>query len=387
LARFFNASVLVFAVVIALVVTWIASGVLSREEPQPVVQRERAPTSVAAGWSEAERIERILSLYGDLEPQQVVTVRARTNGIVEEVAVQRGSFVNPGDRLAQLSLDDRPARLARAEAELATAERDFDAAVELLERGTGTRAAEQAARSRFEAARSALVAIEQEIENTELTAPIEGTVNRIIADVGTVVTVGGEMIEIVDNDPLIGVVQVPQYAVARLTIGGPARVEIAGREVREGVIRFIAPIADAATRTFRVEIEVANPDRDLPAGLSVSVRIPTEEVIAHKVSPALATLDEEGQVGLQAVDENDRVVFYPVEIVRAEAGGVWVSGLPERVRLITIREGPVSEGQQVLVRESPGRFGLAPLAAEEDAPEVPETTLGAEEIPAGGVVQ
>jgi multidrug efflux system membrane fusion protein len=303
------------------------------------------------------------------------------------VDVQRGSFVASGDRLARLSLDDRPARLARAEAELATAERDFDAAVELLERGTGTRAAEQTARSRFEAARSALVAIQQEIENTQLAAPIEGTVNRIIADVGTVVTVGGEMIEIVDNDPLIGVVQVPQYAVARLSLGGLARVEIAGREVREGVIRFIAPIADAATRTFRVEIEVANPDRDLPAGLSVSVRIPTEEVIAHKVSPALATLDEQGQVGLQAVDEDDRVVFYPVEIVRAEAGGVWVSGLPERVRLITIREGPVSEGQQVLVRESPGRFGLAPLAADQDASEVPETTLGVQEIPAGGVIQ
>jgi len=386
LARFFNASVLVFVLIVLLVGVWIGSGVLSREEAQPIEQAERRPTSVAAGWSEAEQIERILSLYGDLEPQQTVTVRARTGGIVEEVAVERGSFVEIGDRLVQLSLDDRQARLARAQAALATAQRDLDAAVELLDRGTGTRAAEQSARSDFEAARSALVAIEQEIENTEITAPIRGTVNEIIADVGTVVTVGGEVVEIVDNDPLVAVVQVPQYAVGRLTIGGPARVEIAGREVREGVIRFIAPVADAATRTFRVEIEVANPDRDLPAGLSVSVRIPTEEVTAHKVSPALATLDEEGEVGLQGVDEDNRVVFYPVEIVRAEAGGVWVSGLPERVRLITIREGSVSEGQQVLVRESPGRFGLAPLAGEERPSDAPETTLGpVQEIPAGEI--
>lgn len=388
MARFFNASVLVFVLIIALVVAWIGSGVLSREEAQPIVQQERGLTTVAAGWSEAERIERILSLYGDLEPQQTVIVRARTGGVVEEVAVQRGSFVAEGDLLAVLSPDDRPARLAQAEAALATAQRDLDAAVELLERGAGTQAAEQAARSRFEAARSALVAIQQEIENTEITAPIAGTVNEIIADVGTVVTVGGEVVEIVDNDPLVAVVQVPQYAVGRLTLGGPAQVEIAGREVRAGVIRFIAPVADAATRTFRVEIEVANPDRDLPAGLSVSVRIPTEEVVAHKVSPALATLDEEGDVGLQAVDEESRVVFYPVEIVRAEAGGVWVSGLPERVRLITIREGPVSEGQKVLVRENPGRFGLAPLAADERPRDAPETTLGpVQEIPARGVVQ
>jgi membrane fusion protein, multidrug efflux system len=384
LGRIFNPSVLVFVLIILLVGVWIGSGVVSREEAQPAPVRERALTSVAAGWSEAEEIERIISLYGDLEPQQIVVVRARAAGIVEEVAVGRGASVATGDTLALLSQDDRPARLARAEAELATAQRDFDAAQELLERGTGTRAAEQAARSRLEAARSELVAIQQEIDNTQVAAPIEGMVNRILADVGTVVTVGGEVVEIVDNDPLLAVVQIPQFAVARLSVGGPARVEIGGREPREGVIRFIAPVADAATRTFRVEIEVANPDMDLPAGLSVAVRIPTEVLRAHRVSPALATLDEEGRVGLQAVDDEGRVIFYPVEIVRAEAAGVWVSGLPERVRLITLREGPVSAGQQVAVSESPNRFGLAPVEGAVEAG--PATTLG-QDAPAGGVVQ
>lgn len=382
--RYFNPSVLVFVLIIVLVAAWIGSGVLSREEAQPPPAREQRLTSVAAGWSQAEEIERIISLYGDLEPQQIVAVRARIAGIVEEVSAPRGARVAPGDQLAVLSQDDRPARLARAEAELATAQRDFDAAVELLERGAGTRAAEQAARSRLEAARSALVAIQQEIENTIITAPIEGMVNRILADVGTVVTVGGEVIEIVDNDPLLAVVQVPQFAVARLRVGGSARVEIGGREPREGEIRFIAPLADAATRTFRVEIEVANPDMDLPAGLSVAVRIPTEVVRAHRVSPALATLDEQGQVGLQAVDEEGRVVFFPVDIVRAEAAGVWVTGLPEQVRLITLREGPVSAGQEVAVRDSPGRFGLGPVEGALEAG--PETTLG-QDVPAGGVVQ
>ncbi len=383
MSRFFNSSVLVFVAIIVLIVGWIGSGALTRDEVAPPAPPERKAPAVGAAWSEAQRIERILSLYGEVEPQQIAVVRARTSGIVEEVAVRRGAFVEAGDRLAQLSLDDRPARLARAEAELAAAQRDFDAAAELLERGTGTEAAERTARAQLEAARSALEAIEQELALTELTAPIAGIVNRIISDVGAVVTIGADVVEIIDNNPLIAVVQVPQYAIGRISVGGPARVSFTTENTREGVVRFVAPIADAATRTFRVEIEIDNPGRDLPSGLSVSVEIPTEEVLAHLVSPALATLDEAGNAGLQAVDEEGRVEFYPIEIVRAEARGVWVTGLPERVRLITIRQAPVSVGQQVAVRESPPGFGLTPPGPVDSAP---ETTVG-QEGPAGGVLQ
>ena len=102
---------LVFVGLIVLVVLWIGSGMITRE---PIVAPERPEAripTVAASWSEAEQVVRELVLYGDVEPTQVATIRARTDGIVEEV-VSQGTRVETGDMIAQLSSDDRQARLA-----------------------------------------------------------------------------------------------------------------------------------------------------------------------------------------------------------------------------------------------------------------------------------
>jgi multidrug efflux system membrane fusion protein len=50
---------------------------------------------------------------------------------------------------------------------------------------------------------------------------------------------------------------------------------------------------------------------------------------------------------VKGVDEDDLVVFHPVDIVRTERDGVWVSGLPERLRVITTGQGYVREGEPV----------------------------------------
>jgi len=70
-------------------------------------------------------------------------------------------------------------------------------------------------------------------------------------------------------------------------------------------IRFIATAADPATRTFRVELEVANPDRTLRDGVTAEVGFPTSSVPAHFVSPALLTLYDAGVVGVRIIGPAD----------------------------------------------------------------------------------
>ena len=362
MGRYLNATTFVFLVFIALVVVWIGSGMITREAIAPPERPEPAMPTVAASWSEAEEIVRELVLYGDVEPAQVATLRARTDGIVEKV-VSQGTRVESGDVLAQLSSDDREARLARSEAQLAAAERDYRAAEQLAERGVGPEAEAQARLAQLEAARAELRAIELEIGNTTLRAPISGAVNQVIAETGAYVSPGGEVLEIVDNDPLIAVVHVQQAQIPNVREGAAARVKFIGGDQKDGRVRFLSPIADAATRTFRVEIEIGNPDRELPAGLSAEVTIPFEAVPAHRVSAALGRLDEQGRIGLHILDEEDRIQFAPIEIIRARADGVWVSGLPERARIVTISQGTLRPGQQVQVQETPEEYLLGGAAA------------------------
>lgn len=354
-ARLFNATTLVFAAIVTIIVAWIGSGVLTRgPAPEPDTPAERVPT-VAASWSEAGPVTREISLYGDVEPNQIAMLRARTEGIVEEM-IASGARVSAGDAVGQLSTDDRQARLARARAQLASAQRDYDSAMDLVEGGFVSRSEAQTRLAELEAARADLRAIELEIDNTTLRAPIDGIVNRVESELGSYVTVGGEVLQIVDNNPLIAVVHIHQSAAPRLRTGMDTRVRFVGGGQREGTIRFIAPVADAATRTFRVEVEIDNSDGALPSGLSAEVVIPTDTVEAHRVSAALIRLDAQGRIGLQTVDDQDRIAFTPVEVIRARADGIWVTGLPERARIVTISQGMLNPGQAVNVRETPADY-------------------------------
>ena len=114
-----------------------------------------------------------------------------------------------------------------------------------------------------------------------------------------------------------------------------------------GRIRFIASTGDPATRTFRVELEIDNPDYRWPEGVTAEVRLPTQKVLAHLVSPAILTLSERGDIGVKVIEKGDTVSFRSVQIVEQDGEGVWLGGLPDEVTLIVVGQDFVRDGQRV----------------------------------------
>ncbi|QKT04448.1 efflux RND transporter periplasmic adaptor subunit [Ectothiorhodospiraceae bacterium 2226] len=347
------------AALLVLLVIWLASGVLTRQAPQPPEARAPLATLVAVETQEARPVQRRLTLQGDVEPDQVVRVRARTAGPVERWEARLGELVGAGDLLAHVAVDEREAQLRQAEAALRSAQSEYRAAQQLLAEGFVAEGELERREADLEGARAQVEAMRQEVEHTRVRAPIEGVLNARLAEVGDFVAVGGEVAEVVDNDPLVAVVRVPQHAVHRLRAGAAAEVRFVGGGTAEGTLRFVAVRADPATRTFRAEVEIPNPERALPSGISAEVTLLTGEAEAHKVSPAILSLDDAGRVGVRTVDEGQRVRFYPVEIVRAEVDGVWVSGLPRTAHIITVGHGFVSDGEQVRVEPQHAEAGAS----------------------------
>jgi multidrug efflux system membrane fusion protein len=112
---------------------------------------------------------------------------------------------------------------------------------------------------------------------------------------------------------------------------------------------------------------VPNPDGRFAAGASAELRVPFERALAHRIPASLLALNDAGVLGVKAIDAEAKVVFYPADVVRAEADAVWLAGLPERVRVITVGQGFVRAGDRV--RPVPEATGLpdGPLVAEEQA--------------------
>ena len=119
-------------------------------------------------------------------------------------------------------------------------------------------------------------------------------------------------------------------------------------EVVDGTVRYVSRVAEPKTRTYRIELEIPNPDYAIPAGMTTGLTLPLESVASHFISPSLLSLDEDGALGVKIVDSGDVVRFVPVTIVASEVGGLRVAGLPPEVTLITVGHAYVSPGETVI---------------------------------------
>ncbi len=299
--------------------------------------------------STAQPVVREVVVQGALEPLRTVRVRAETKGRVASVEVEKGSRVEGGRVLARLAMEDREARLREARARVRQREAELEAARALGARGMQAKTRVAEAEALWEAARAEEARVRLEIARTRIRAPFAGVVHARPVEVGDYLDRGDVVAEVVDDSRLLATGEVPQASAARVRVGMPARVRLLGGEVLEGTVRYRAPVGSDETRTFRVEIECPNPDRALAGGLSAELRIPVEAVQAHFVPLSLLVLGPEGGLGIKVVDEDDRVAFRPVEVVRTSARGAWVRGLGEQARIITVGQGFVQPGEIVRI--------------------------------------
>ncbi len=332
-----------------LLIGWMGSGfVLPSQEPQDTAaQTASRLVTVAVMPSTADDVTLVLTAEGQSIPDRATGIRAEAGGQITDVLVARGDFVTAGQEIGRIDAETTRAQFLQAQTSLDQATRDFDNAVALQVRGIATEDRVTQARAAKAAAEAAVVAAQEQLDNTIIRAPFAGRLNDLTLDVGEFVSNNDVVAEVVDNDPLTVVIQVPQVALSRIEKGQMAEVQFITGETRMGNVGFIGSNADQQTRTFRVEVQVENPDSVMPAGLSARVSIPTGQARGHFVSPAILSLGINGELGIKMVEEDDKVAFRPIEIVRAQPDGIWITGLSETADIITVGQGFVSAGDRV----------------------------------------
>jgi multidrug efflux system membrane fusion protein len=322
----------------------------------------RAGVAVVAVRSEAREIERAVRLRGRTEAARQVTVMAETSGRVVSEPLRRGASVEAGQTLCEIDAGTRPAavaearaRLAEAEARLAEAEINDRAARSLSEGGfasetrvAATAAAVRAAQAAVESARAGLASAETELGRTVISAPFAGLLETDTAELGSLLQPGAPCAEIVRLDPIRLVGFVPETEVARISPGAQAGARLATGEEIAGRVSFVSRAADEATRTFRVEVEVPNPDLAIRDGQTAEIVVGVEGEAAHLLPASALTLDDGGRLGVR-VAEGGTARFIPVTVLRDTVEGVWLAGLPEVADVIVVGQEWVVDGAPVAV--------------------------------------
>jgi len=311
-----------------------------------------------------QAMTRELTLQGQLEPDRHILIRSGTEGQVQELHVSKGTRAKSGDLLVSLALQGRKSRLVEARARVKTALSEQSAATNLRKQGLQSQLQLETAQAKLATAYANLERIKQDIADTEIRAPFDGIINALSVEIGEQVDKGATIAEIVDDKNLIASASVAQQSISLLHKGQPLTAQLLTGATLSGNISFISAVADSSTRSFRIEANIDNSSATLAAGVSATLILPIETIQALFVSPSTILLGNAGELGVKTVDANDIVSFVPIELVRSNSDGAWVTGIPEDARVITLGQGFVNAGERVTPIAKPLRNDAAAATQE-----------------------
>ena len=309
---------------------------------------KKPPVSVLVLKSKAQSVDSGIILRGRTEAARNIDVRSEISGLVISDPLRKGAIVHKGQLLCELDPGTRGVALLEAKARLAEASINEKAATSLAEKGFGSETTATARRASLEAAQAGVERAEKEIERLQIHAPFDGLLESDTAELGQLLQPGSLCGHVIQLDPIKLVGFVPEQDIAKISVGASAGSRMIDGTIVNGRVTFLARSADPTTRTFRVEVEVPNPDLKIRDGSTAEIFIAFSGEQAHLLPQSSLTLDDGGNLGVRAV-VGGAAKFFGVDIIRDSAEGVWLAGLPQEVEVIVVGQEYVIDGRRVTV--------------------------------------
>mgnify|MGYP002629706158 FL=1 len=189
-----------------------------------------------------------------------------------------------------------------------------------------------------------------ELNRTEVKAPFSGFIEKIVKP-GNLLNRGETCAVIIELDPITFIAEVPEAEIQQVIKGQKVLIELVTGESISSNLSFVSKSATPSTRSFRVEAQIKNSSGLIRDGITGTMHIITNEILAHKISPSILLLSDDGIIGIRAVDDDNAVQFIPIKIIEDTQDGVWVTGIPNLTKIIVLGQGFVENGQNVQVTE------------------------------------
>jgi RND family efflux transporter MFP subunit len=289
-------------------------------------------------------------VVGTVRAKLRAAIEPKVSARIDTLLVAPGQTVKTGDLIAQLDPREIQAKLDQALALREQATRDFARSRELLDKKITTQADFDAVQARARVAEGAGREMETMLGYTKIVAPFNGIVTRKLADVGDLAAPGKPIIEMEDPRALRFEADVPEALIGHVKIGAKLLVQVAeGAAPIEGTVVEVAPVADAASRTFLVKLDLpaAEGTRSgqfgrvwVQTGESKSIRVPTPAIVVR------------GQMECVFVIGNQHAQLRIVRTGKRTGGEVEIlSGLTSGERVVSEGTESVRDGQPVTLKQ------------------------------------
>jgi len=337
-------------VIFIAIVLWIASGVFKSDNDITEVENAESEKIISVRATDIVANEKtyFLTIRGRTEAKNKVILRPKTTSTILDT-IDKGQAVKKGDVVCTLDPEDRNARLNEAIANEKQAQLKFDAIESLAKNGYRSDNAVASAEAILKGAIARREIAENAVYNTKLKAPFNGFVEYINVKVGDLISPSQMCGSVIQLDPMIVAGEVTEKNITQIVPKQNVNIELLDGKNIEGQISYISKSSNSATRTYKIEATFNNKDGSIREGVTATVKVPLQKLKAHLIPSYLLSLNDIGDLGVKIV-ENNIVKFVNIQIIEDVSEGIWVIGLPEKTKIITVGQEYVIDGQTVNVQ-------------------------------------
>ena len=288
-------------------------------------------------------------VVGTVRAKLRAAIEAKVSGRIEALLVAPGQILKAGEPIAQLDSREIQAKLDQALAVREQAARDLGRASELLAKKITTQAEFDGVQARERVAAGSVKETETMLGYTKVVAPFNGVVTRKLADVGDLASPGRPIAEMEDPGALRFEADVPEALIGNVKLGAKLAVRVGATPAAiGGAVVELAPVADPASRTFLVKLDLPATE-SLRSGQFGRVLVPTGETQSIRI-PA-AALVVRGQMETVFVAVNNHAQLRIVRTGKRTDGEVeLLSGIDPGDRVVIEGAEQLRDGQPITLK-------------------------------------
>jgi RND family efflux transporter MFP subunit len=284
-----------------------AGAVKSDSEEAIKVEEKVIPIPVEVGMVTRGSISSNYTTTAVLEAKEEAFVVGRASGIIEQIMVEEGDYVEKGQVLAKLEPERYELNLRRAQADMTGIEKELAKINKVYNQKLVSDDTYDKITAQYESAKATLALAKLDLKEATIVAPISGYIAERNAKVGNLTESfqREKMFYIVQQKELYGIVHLPEKELSKVHKDQKARLTITALNDMQvnAFVERISPVIDSKTGTFKVTLRVPNDEKQLMAGMFTQVSLNYNTHVDATLLPRKAMLAMDDKVNVFVVDD------------------------------------------------------------------------------------
>ena len=337
-----KSSILIALSILIITGLWIWSGQfkeddISKKETESIITKNIDEINVRTKKSIAQEINKTISIQGQTKANREINIKSEIHGKIIKINNSIGKKIGKNEILFKISEDDKRTKFDKIKIE-------YESEKKLFEKGLSSKLKLATIKSEYES-------IKNDLDKTTIKSPFEGIITSEHLEIGEFVQPGTTLATFVELNPILVIGYVSEKELKNILLGTDVSITTSLDQKINGIISYISSTAEKNTRTFKIEIKLDNENYEIKDGLTATIKIQSKKTLAHKISPSILSLRDNGQVGVKIVNTLNKVEFFPIEVISDTKDGMWISGLPKNSNIIIVGQEYAPVGKEVNFEE------------------------------------